>query len=436
MPLTGSTVAELEVGPGSDQVLKVDEDGDGRFETRKSPDVTFSDSDGDGLPDAWESQYGTQVNIPDAGDDPDGDGLTNYEEYMWGSDPLNPDTDADGVFDSLDVCHGYDDSVDSDGDGIPDGCDVSLVIGNVEVSVLGNSATISWDTDRLSDSLVKYGTEFGVYNWQEYDASLVTSHEVTLTELQAGKKYYYVVCSTDEGGNPSESNEYDFTTLALPIQLPVASFTVSPADPFVNDEITFNASASRDPDGGITNYEWDFGDGSTVSTTKEVIQHTYHSAGDYRVNLTLTDNDGATDSSNKIIHVSAKPEVTTYDYNISGTVEAWSTGDYDPKADYANLNFNPDHKPFGELLIDWETKSSWAQIHRLDVYDRTADIVVKTTGWNQMGLGRSGQYKWNLSTLVTNFSHDHSIRTWVSSGTVRVPTDIRVKWNVVEPVVR
>jgi parallel beta-helix repeat protein len=214
MPLTGSTVAELEVGPGSDRLLKVDEDGDGRFETRKSPDVTFSDSDGDGLPDAWESQYGTQVNIPDAGDDPDGDGLTNYEEYMWGMDPLNPDTDGDGVLDSLDVCHGYDDSVDSDGDGIPDGCDVSLVIGNVEVSVQGNSATISWDTDRPSDSLVKYGTESGVYDRQEYDALLVESHEVTLTDLQAGKKYYYVISSTDEGGNPSESNEYDFTTLS------------------------------------------------------------------------------------------------------------------------------------------------------------------------------------------------------------------------------
>jgi PKD repeat protein len=216
--------------------------------------------------------------------------------------------------------------------------------------------------------------------------------------------------------------------------LPVASFTFSPADPLVNDEITFNASASYDPDGYITNYEWDFGDGNTVNTAKEVVQHSYHSAGDYRVNLTITDNDGATDSIHKIIHVSAKPDVTTYDYDISGTVEAWSTGDYDQKADYANINFNPDHKPFGEILIDWETKSSWAQIHRLDVYDRTADIVVKTTGWNQKGLGAFGQYKWDLSTLVTNFSHDHSIRTWVSSGTVRVPTDIRVRWNVVHPV--
>lgn len=34
-----------------------------------------------------------------------------------------PDEDGDGVCDADDVCPGFDDTVDSDGDGIPDGCD-------------------------------------------------------------------------------------------------------------------------------------------------------------------------------------------------------------------------------------------------------------------------------------------------------------------------
>jgi hypothetical protein len=45
------------------------------------------DSDGDGLPDAWEQAHGTFVFIPDANDDPDGDGLTNWEEYLAGTHP-------------------------------------------------------------------------------------------------------------------------------------------------------------------------------------------------------------------------------------------------------------------------------------------------------------------------------------------------------------
>jgi hypothetical protein len=45
------------------------------------------DSDGDGLPDAWEQVHGTYVHVPDANDDPDGDGLANWQEFMAGTHP-------------------------------------------------------------------------------------------------------------------------------------------------------------------------------------------------------------------------------------------------------------------------------------------------------------------------------------------------------------
>jgi hypothetical protein len=84
--------------------------------------------------------------------------------------------------------------------------------------------------------------------------------------------------------------------------------------PVVNQTVTFNASNSTDPDGFITNYTWDFGDGNSTNTTEELINHTYSLAGDYLVNLTVTDNDGATNSTLQLIKVTLKtpPEITAY----------------------------------------------------------------------------------------------------------------------------
>jgi hypothetical protein len=49
-----------------------------------------TDTDGDGLPDAWETAYGFSTNSPtDRTLDADGDGMLNWEEYVAGTDPTN-----------------------------------------------------------------------------------------------------------------------------------------------------------------------------------------------------------------------------------------------------------------------------------------------------------------------------------------------------------
>jgi putative cell wall-binding protein len=58
---------------------------------------------------------------------------------------------------------------------------------------------------------------------------------------------------------------------------------------------------STDPDGSIESYTWNFGDGTTgsgVSTT-----HSYAKAGTYQVQLTVTDNQGATNSTTQTVAV-------------------------------------------------------------------------------------------------------------------------------------
>jgi chitodextrinase len=66
--------------------------------------------------------------------------------------------------------------------------------------------------------------------------------------------------------------------------------------------ISFNGAASRDPDGSVVSYLWNFGDGTTASGVTAV--HAYAAAGSYAVRLTVTDNDGLTNSASTTAQVS------------------------------------------------------------------------------------------------------------------------------------
>jgi len=104
-----------------------------------------------------------------------------------------------------------------------------------------------------------------------------------------------------------ERFEYYIGITPVPNQPPIANFTYYPEKPVVNQSVTFDASSSYDPDGKIMNYEWDFGDGNIMITTEEKINHSYSEAGSYEVTLTVTDDEGAKNSTTKMITVMPAP---------------------------------------------------------------------------------------------------------------------------------
>jgi hypothetical protein len=104
--------------------------------------------------------------------------------------------------------------------GYPDGKytePATLTSGPTASSITTKKATISWTTDRNSDSKVQYGTSSGSYFDEEPSKSTqTTDHSITLTNLSAGTTYYYKAKWTDEDGNTGTSSEKSFTTDPAP----------------------------------------------------------------------------------------------------------------------------------------------------------------------------------------------------------------------------
>jgi uncharacterized protein DUF2341/concanavalin A-like lectin/glucanase superfamily protein/purple acid phosphatase-like protein len=91
------------------------------------------------------------------------------------------------------------------------------LISGPNVTVTTRTATITWTTDRDSDSSVEYGLSSGQYfSTEAANTDQVTSHTVGLNSLNAGTTYYYRAQWTDTDGNIGTSAEGTFTTLPAP----------------------------------------------------------------------------------------------------------------------------------------------------------------------------------------------------------------------------
>lgn len=103
-------------------------------------------------------------------------------------------------------------------------------------------------------------------------------------------------------------------------------------------EVTF----TNDTAGGAPgySYEWDFGDGSAVSTQESPV-HTYEASGSYTVSLTVTDQDSTVSESQQVVII-GEPLVVDFHSSVSGSsVELTATIDggvesYDVEWDFGD----------------------------------------------------------------------------------------------------
>ena len=188
----------------------------------------------------------------------------------------------------------------TDGDGATSQETITITATDTPASNSAPSAVISSSasignapllvTFDASDSSDSDGT-ITSYHWDMGDGGTATGAQVSHTYTVAGT-YNPTLTVTDDGGLTDSASTP--VLVEPPINgntLPTAVISASTTQGDAPLEINFSASGSTDPDGSISSYNWDFGDGSTGSGM--TVSHTFTQPADYTVSLTVIDNSGA-----------------------------------------------------------------------------------------------------------------------------------------------
>ena len=144
---------------------------------------------------------------------------------------------------------------------------------------------------------------------------------------------YYLTVSGSGSGDPATTGYSDYSSLGQYIisgtiispgstTPPTAVITAAPTYGEAPLTVSFSGSSSTD-DGTIVSYAWNFGDSSPISNNPSP-SHAYISAGSFAARLTVTDNDGLTNTSSVNITVTKDIYVSALSLSSSSSTTAVS----------------------------------------------------------------------------------------------------------------
>jgi PKD repeat protein len=131
------------------------------------------------------------------------------------------------------------------------------------------------------------------YAWDFGDGSTSSAANPSHAYVSAGTYNVTLTVTDNDGATGADSTLASITAVPPPNEPPTANAN-GPYAGTVGVAVQLSSAGSNDPDGNIVAYAWDFGDGNTSTAADP--SHTYGSADTYTVSLTVTDNEGASDS--------------------------------------------------------------------------------------------------------------------------------------------
>ncbi|MGH7601195.1 MAG: PKD domain-containing protein, partial [bacterium] len=169
--------------------------------------------------------------------------------------------------------------------------------GNISKPQATVNETITFDASQSSDP----DGQITQYRWELGDGGTSNLTVATHAYSQPGTYTVRLTVTDNQGATGQVQGQVVITGGGN--QAPIARAQIAPNPAPVNQNVTFDASTSSDPDGQIAQYSWNFGDGAT--STQKTATHAYAQAGTYTYRLTVTDNAGATGQASGQITVTA-----------------------------------------------------------------------------------------------------------------------------------
>jgi len=202
----------------------------------------------------------------------------------------------------------------------------------------------------------------GYFNWnitcsngQSNDSywSEVSSNNGTKVLHLNGLSYSttYTVFVNVSDWNRWTNETFSFTTKnkkIIKVNKPPVAIIDGASIGFPDESLNFDGSQSYDPDGYITNYSWDLGDGAI--SEGQIAYHSFSTHGTYKVSLTVFDNKGASDTTSIdviILKANYPPELILSSENTQGELDVELTITVND-ADGDDIN----------CIIDWDDNST------------------------------------------------------------------------------
>lgn len=271
------------------------------------------------------------------------------------------------------------------------------MVGSETVTTRIQSAVIEWLTDREGSSFVEFGTTEDTLDRIAGQDDFLTSHEVTLLDLEPATTYYYRVKYTDQDNNTGYSSTSTFTTEDAPSA--PTSLSVDPSSNTANS-FTFTWSAPVDEGVEIQGYFYSINEVPTADNTSFTAQTTL-GPGAY-----------ATRQGANVFYVVAVDDNNNVNYNNYASVEfsATTSAPKIPKGLIITDSSNRDEEVYSITLI-WNASTvtrsavdesdnetiTYLILRSADGGDTYTEIATtESTGYLDFGLDSTTEYYYKI----------------------------------------